>query len=704
MRRVRAICRMTPSRARVDPLGIGKNVPMLETEERSEEHEAGRAPASRARLVLLSFLMLFVELGLIRWAGAYVVYLSFFTNFVLLASFLGVGVGFLRAKARLELFRFAPVPLVLLFAFLAVFPVQGGKVHGHLRFVGGFGWSALPQWVSLPVVFLLSFATMACIAEGVARNFLRFEPLEAYRLDILGSILGIVAFSALSFLGAPPLVWALAVAAITAGLAGRPRVVAAVPLAVTLAIVAVMSFAARTYWSPYYRVTIAPESPNGSIAISVNGRPHQRIMPLSYMRTNQTFRFEPYRHSPGNPLDEVLIVGAGSGNDVDIALSMGAKHVDAVEIDPRLYRLGRDLHPDRPYQDPRVSVHVEDGRAFLHDTDRRYDLILYAIPDSLTVLAGQSSLRLESYLFTEEAMRETRDHLKPDGVVSMYHYYLPNVLDRYASTLTDAFGHRPCLDLRSGVGPRPGTVLTESLRPDALRCNRLWRPVTKHAATEDTDDHPFPYLVERTIPPIYQVSMVLILLFAAVVVRVAGGPFRRMGGYVDLFFMGAAFLLLETKNVVQFALLFGTTWFVNALVFAGILLTVYLAVEVARRVRFRRPAWLYAPLIGALALAWAVPPDALLGLDFLPRFLAAVALAFAPVFLANLVFAERFRDVGSSTVAFGTNLLGAMVGGVLEYGALLVGYRALLVVVAVLYGLAFLTGRRHLGPAPAATT
>ncbi len=147
---------------------------------------------------------------------------------------------------------------------------------------------------------------------------------------------------------------------------------------------------------------------------------------------------------------------------------------------------------------------------------------------------------------------------------------------------------------------------------------------------------------------------------------------------------------------MQFALLFGTTWFVNALVFGGILLTVYLAVEVARRFRPKRPGLLYALLLGSVALAWAVPPDALLGLPFAPRFAGAVALAFAPVFLANLVFAERFRDVGSSTTAFGTNLLGAMVGGVLEYGALLVGYRALLIAVAALYGLAFLTGRKHL--------
>jgi hypothetical protein len=179
-----------------------------------------------------------------------------------------------------------------------------------------------------------------------------------------------------------------------------------------------------------------------------------------------------------------------------------------------------------------------------------------------------------------------------------------------------------------------------------------------------------------------------------VLIRGAAGPLGEMRSYLDLFFMGAAFLLLETKNVVQFALLFGTTWFVNALVFFGILLAVLGAVEVARRIRFREPTLLYAALFASLLLAWAIQPQTLLSLGAPLRFAAAVSLAFAPVFLANLVFAQRFRDVGSSTVAFATNLLGAMVGGVLEYSSLLLGYRNLLVVVALIYGLALLFGRR----------
>jgi hypothetical protein len=209
-----------------------------------------------------------------------------------------------------------------------------------------------------------------------------------------------------------------------------------------------------------------------------------------------------------------------------------------------------------------------------------------------------------------------------------------------------------------------------------------------------TDDYPFPYLKTRTIPSFYWQTLVLMLAASLLLIRVAGGRFRGMTEYKDLALMGCAFLLLETKNVVQFALLFGTTWFVNSLVFAGVLLSVYAAVEVARHVQLPQPRRLYPALLALLAVAWAVPQDSLLSLSPVPRFLAAVALAFAPIFMANLVFAQRFRQAGSATTAFAANLLGAIVGGMVEYLALVTGYRFLLVVVAALYTLAFLTTPR----------
>lgn len=651
---------------------------------------------TRWRLVLLSFVMLFVELALIRWLGSNVVYLSYFSNFVLLGSFLGIGIGFLRVKAPSNLFPWAATALAFLVTFVMIFPVQIDRSGSDLIYFGGVGPSGLPMWLMLPVVFLTVAVVMAAIAQGVARTFMLFTPLEAYRLDILGSLAGIAAFSLFSFLGAPPVAWGSVVAVALAVLYGRDmRLLQVIALAGIVAVLLHESLNPRDSWSPYYKVSVFAVPHAGVKAINVNGIPHQMIESIEQRKKFEPVYFLPYQRLRSNPLRDVLIIGAGNGGDVAIALAAGAKHVDAVEIDPRIYQIGRELNPNHPYQDPRVSMHVNDGRAFLQQTRKKYDLILFALPDSLVLVSGQSSLRLESYLFTLEAMRSARSRLALGGAFGMYNYYR-NVwlIDRLAGTLQAAYGHAPCVDSVGTFGRF--ALLMVSRDPRRLSCSTTWTPATKPAPSPVDDDHPFVYLETRSIPSLYVITMVGILLLSLILVRTTGTRLGQMAPYGDLFFMGAAFLLLETKNVVQFALLFGTTWFVNALVFFGILLSVFAAVELARHVQVRNPSRLYAALFAALLLAWAVPPESLLALGVVWRFAAATSLAFAPIFLANLVFAARFREVGSSTIAFGANLLGAMVGGILEYSSLVTGYRSLLFVIAALYGLAFLLGQKHL--------
>jgi hypothetical protein len=484
--------------------------------------------------------------------------------------------------------------------------------------------------------------------------------------------------------------------ALLALVAPRLRAVQVVPVLVLLALLGAESLESGASWSPYYKVEVDESVRLGDEPlIRVNGIPHQVHQPVASTPPGAAV----YDDASPPALDDVLVVGAGGGNDVALALAHGARHVDAVEIDPRLADLGRSRHPDRPYDDPRVDLHIDDGRAFLERTDRRYDLILFALPDSLTLVSGQSSLRLESYLFTREALATAREHLRDDGVFAMYNYYRYDWLaDRFAGTLRDVYGDAPC-ERSFGEGAQRFAVFVASDDAGSLTCARRWAPTSASVPEPATDDHPFPYLRDRILPGFYLGAIGLILLVSLLLVRVAAGPLRAMLPYRDLFFMGAAFLLLETKSVVQFALLFGTTWFVNALVFAGVLLSVLAAVAVSARVSFRRPAWLYVALLAALVVAALVPPSALLRLDLVPRFSAAITLAFFPIFVANLVFTQRFKDVEGSGVAFGANLLGAMVGGLLEYLALVTGYRSLLVVVAACYGLAFLTGRSALAPA-----
>ncbi len=140
----------------------------------------------------------------------------------------------------------------------------------------------------------------------------------------------------------------------------------------------------------------------------------------------------------------MLIIGAGSGNDVQAALLNGARHVDAVEIDPVINEIGRADHPDRPYDDPRVTIHLDDGRSFVRKTDRKYDLVIYALVDSLVLHSGYSSLRLESFLFTEQAFRDIKARLKPGGVFAMYNFYRQGwVVGRLKKMGQDVFGTEP---------------------------------------------------------------------------------------------------------------------------------------------------------------------------------------------------------------------------------------------------------------------
>ena len=644
--------------------------------------------------------MLFVELALIRWITANNVYVTEATNFVLLASFLGIGIGFLNAASGRDYLRWTPVALLALVGFVLAFPVILHAKKGPDQFTGVGQIPALPQPVSFSLVFLLTVAVMAGLGQGVARIFIRFRPLSAYRLDILGSIAGIALFTLLSFLDQPPVTWGvIAGCGLAVMLLPKIRIWQLTAIAAVIVLLLLESLTPHQEWSPYNKILLKKSTGSSVKFVWANNIPYQGVHPLTAIRRYKQFYLYPYQHVSRASLGNVLVIGAGNGNDVAVALSKGARHVDAVEVDPLLLAIGRQYHPAHPYQNPRVTTHVGDGRQYLQDTSKHYNLIVYALPDSLTALAGQSAIRLESYLLTTQALAAAKAHLAPGGTFTMYNYYAPFVLDRYATTIEDVFHRTPCVQKGSIDNGRLMAVLTVRPAGPVANCTSFWHGTRVAPAT---DNRPFPYLRNAAIPSNYLWMLGAILLASLLLVRISGGRFTRMRSYLDLGFMGAAFMLLETKNIVQFALLFGTTWFVNALVFAAVLVAVYLAVETARWVRLPRPAILYGLLIAALALAWVVPQESLLSLPVVPRFLAASALAFAPIYLANLVFAQRFSGVESSGTAFAANLLGAMVGGTLEYIALITGYQFLLILTGILYGLAFVIGLRRKSSQPSA--
>jgi hypothetical protein len=267
------------------------------------------------------------------------------------------------------------------------------------------------------------------------------------------------------------------------------------------------------------------------------------------------------------------------------------------------------------------------------------------------------------------------------------------LIDRLGGTVADAFGHDPCMDRVGNAGGQ--AVIAAGLTPQDQTCSPDQIALPAERTAPATDNRPFVYFFGTSLPMLYLLALGCVLAVSLVCVRALAGPFRTMRPYADLFFMGAAFLLLETKNITSFALLFGTTWVVNAIVFGGVLVAVLLAVETTRRLRTPSLPVVYAGIAASLLVAYAVPNSALLSLPLLPRIGVAVALAFTPIYLANVAFAKRFSATDDSRAAFAVNILGAMVGGCLEYLALLTGYRNLLILTALLYLAAFtLTPRR----------
>jgi SAM-dependent methyltransferase len=642
---------------------------------------------------------------LIRWIPANVKYIGFFSNFLLIASFLGIGLGILLGRKGGNP-RFSPFAFLLAAVVAFVYRFQlNVQIDSQNELF--FGLAENPaadlNFLVLPLVVGLVVALLATLALPLGPLLKSMPPLKAYAIDIAGSMAGIALFTILSAVGTNPVIWfTVAVGLVAALELGRRlsywTVVNGVALVAVLAFVVLGNLGRTDIWSPYYRINSFTAS-SGLVHLTVDGIPHQALHPLGEQGIEEFYE-QVYRWFPGRTYPEVLIVGAGSGSDAAIALAHGAGHVDAVEIDPKLQQIGIERHPNQPYSDARVNPIVNDGRAFLRTTDKKYDLVIFALPDSLTLVSSQSNIRLESFLFTEEAFASVRDHLTDDGIFVLYNYYRdPWLVNKLATMLGDAFGHPALVNnynnhkaaLAAGPlvaslpnGQPPGEPATG---PPAL---------TGVQPTPATDNWPFLYLRTPFIASHYLAAIAIVLIGALVAVaaaaRVTGTTIRRFSPH--FFVLGVAFLLLTTRSLTSFSLLFGTTWLVNSLAFFGILASVLVAIFVNTRLKMTNPTPFYVLLFASIAVAFLLPPESLLFDPPWLRYLVAAVVAFAPVFFANLVFSYSFRDTNTADMAFASNLLGAMVGGTLEYLALITGYQFLLVVVAALYGLAWLFATR----------
>lgn len=642
-------------------------------------------------LVLVSFLGLFLELCLIRWFPAHIFSIAFFSNVILIASFLGLGLGLLLSHHKRDFFNFfsyilaGSVCLVLFLQNIQVaLPVnaqtwiwsyyQGNRLY-HLSFLK----LSITQLIGL--IFALTVIIFIPIGQKIGKLMQGFTPLFGYTMNILGSLLGVIGFAILALFYTSAYVWFAVVGLIVTVVSYKKRG-SIINIIMMIAIVLMVGLAEKDIlWSPYYAIELR-EADNKGIAVYINKLFHQKAVdfeqePYTYEKYMFAYRwFHPKR---------VLIIGSGTGNDVWIARKAGAEHIDAVEIDPLILKLGYKQHPQHPYDSDKVRVFVDDARSFMHRTSEKYDMIVYGTLDSHATLSVTSSIRLDNYVYTQEALQEAGHLLAPEGVIVLL-FSVPTdwLAVRLLETVRCVFGSQDAryiimdeylFNLMIVAGPG----VKQAFSQDANLFNVLSVLPPKSNITIPTDDWPYLYLTHRGIPYLYLTTL-LFLICCSVALIFIFSPLKP--GKIDLLFflLGCGFLLLETKSVTTFSLLFGSTWIVNAVVFSAILAIALLANWLVQTKQWENPRWFLGGLILSLLFIYFFPITNFLRLGFFIKiFLVGILLAL-PIFFTSLIFAiviKHTKDVG---IALGSNLLGAVIGGFFEYTSMIWGLNTLYIV------------------------
>ncbi len=677
-------------------------------------------------LIAISFLSLFLELALIRFIGAHINIVAYFSNLLVLSAFLGLGFGSILANKKYNLFPIFPLIFVLVLSLTSVLGIFGYTVDLSENVIWiGDSWVGdnvehppLPAPIVMILVFCSNFLFFVPLGVRLGQSLKKFENrLVAYALDLMGSILGVACFTLFSFLQTDPYIWFLLSGCIVLVLLkdtvkGKRYFLYFLYLLIGIFITYIGQ---QGEWSPYYRISWEPYKTNKEDPSKFLGY----MIYANKFRIQDALRFSeslvnhqslggwiPYYRLPYHfrKPKKVLVLGGGTGNDATMALHFDAERVDVVEIDPVILELGYTLHPHTPYLDTRVRAINDDARSFLRKNQEKYDLIVMNALDSHHQLAGLSTLRLESFMYTVEAFKDVMKHMDKNSIFLVHLGSTREWMgERLYWSLTEAFGTEPRL-FTTHNSPfystafvyGPEEVLIQNRFPEA---DKILSPSpepfhkVKNSTVLSTDDWPHLYLSKPQIPTIY------IYVLAAIVLLTVGafisvGSTVGMISYLNLFFLGAGFMLLETRSITSIALFFGSTWAVNAIVIGSILVLISIG-NALILFKFGIPRWLcYIGLFTTLAVGYFITPHFLLEFPYTIRVLLAAIWFGMPIFFASLIFSYSFRDVRDTATAFGANLLGIVIGGVFEYSSMIFGLNSLYLLAIFLYACAMFSGKK----------
>jgi len=661
-------------------------------------------------------LSLFAELAVIRWQASVFEFFALYKNFSLLSAFAGLGLGYALANCN-------RIPLVLV---IPMFAAQFGMMTA-LRFglspdrlrslselpfreqlsmgaanVTSFS-QMLPIYYFLAIVFVTTALTFLPLGQMCGRLMDRQEKLHAYGMNLLGSLFGVALMLLLSAFWTPPLVWySLCFLGVLLFQVRKP-VSLLLGFGFAIGALIILAWPINPLWqrlySPYQLLEISHDD-RGLITIRAAGYYYQQVHDLA--RSNRNVETDtalkkirdyyelPYRIY-GKPA-EVAVLGAGTGNDVAAALRSGATRVDAIEIDPAILQLG-SAHPEHPYSDPRVHAIVNDARSFLRNTGRTYDLIVYGLLDSHTLLSHAASVRLDSFVYTVQALREARSRLKPGGLLSLSFAIISEAIGRKVYLMMqEAFDGRPPVCVQAPYGnfvvflqSKEGSLVFPLQQLGGAEFEDSSARYGDSTAPVDvsTDDWPFFYMPRRIYPVSY-LLMASLVLALSVTLAANFVSQRPRFSQVPFFLLGSGFMLVETKGITELGLTFGNSWQVVGVVIGGILMMAFLANCVVQWLRIRRPAVPYLLLFASLAIGWFLAQRG----GFPPTTagkLAATVVLTCPILFSGIVFSTLLAVRGEIAGIMAVNLLGAMFGGLLEYNSMYFGFEFLYLIAIAVY-------------------
>lgn len=674
------------------------------------------------RLFGISFLILFLELSLIRWTGSHVRIIAYFPNLVLIAAFFGIGMGSLYSGKRnlfsIWVFLFLANHLLIWICSRIVFIDDSGNEYFWLLYMDLPESAPVIKNIAIPILLFFSTTTLLFIPLGqqLAHALVAYQKekktLTGYLWDLFGSLCGVILFTLFSGFSLPPVAWFIAIALVGVFILEKSwQWRSAFLLASGGVLFVTLQLDSGSIYSPYYRLQYETLEKENQTRVLTNGSLHQIMLPLHTPQeemSEYTVAVSKGFHQPfqyfDTPPKDVLILGAGTGNDIAICLLEGAESIDAVEIDPQIQKLGKAMHPSQPYQSDKVTAHITDARTYLSNCQKKYDLILFGTLDSMTKTSAMSGVRLDNFVYTQECFETASKLLKPDGgIICHFRVTETHIAHKIWAILKETFdenaiafiGERYLFNVTfmagsafegKGMGRREGFVGDNY---EAL----------SNISNLPNDDWPFLYLQERKINPIYLeitvgILVIALLTFLLIQGRQSLDMVKPQKFEPEMFFMGIAFLLLNTKSVVNMGLVWGNTWLTNAIAFGAILSLMLVATAFIRV----KPLNIHVSFVGlfvCLFLNYFTPLSALLVSQTWLKLILSILYVGLPFFFASTCFAILFKSRPRVNLAFGWNIIGALFGGLLEYTSTLFGFSALIVFAFGFYGLVYLAHLRR---------